>query len=104
MEQKYRKALLIGINKYCQNPLHYCVADILALGERLVKNGDGSDNFDVSYLSNVKTSIEAMNAIKKLFMVDDEKESDGDENVDTKGSFLVDDSILSFSQVCTYNS
>jgi hypothetical protein len=68
-----RKALVIGIDDYDQNPLTGCVNDAIAVKSILEANGDGSPNFDVVSLTSndVVVSAEAMHgAIETLFSGD----------------------------------
>ena len=66
-----RKALLIGIDDYpAPNKLKGCCADVESLIKVLEKNGDGSPNFDIVKLLNVKSSYEAMVQIESLFATD----------------------------------
>jgi hypothetical protein len=68
-----RKALVIGIDDYQQNPLTGCVNDAIAVKSILEANGDGSPNFDVVALTSndVMVSAEAMQeAIETLFSGD----------------------------------
>lgn len=68
-----RKALLIGINDYpAGNELTGCVEDINSVKAAIERNGDGSPNFDVKMMSNVRTSGEVMDAISKLFSGNDD--------------------------------
>lgn len=46
-----KKALIIGIDDYPNNPLRGCVNDAIAIANTLEKNGDGSPNFSVSLLT-----------------------------------------------------
>jgi len=63
-----RRALLIGIDEYPgKNKLNGCVADINALSQILALNGDGSENFQLELMPNVKSSREAMGQIETLF-------------------------------------
>jgi hypothetical protein len=65
-----RKALVVGIDEYPQNPLHGCINDALAIKGLLEGNGDGSPNFDVKYSPNIGTHAELRTAIQKLFSGD----------------------------------
>lgn len=63
-----RRALLIGIDEYPDpNKLNGCTNDVDIIKSVLEKNGDGSDNFDIEELKNVKSSKVAMGAIESLF-------------------------------------
>jgi hypothetical protein len=46
-----RKALVVGINDYPNNPLRGCVNDANAIASILTTHGDGSPNFDVKLLT-----------------------------------------------------
>ena len=66
-----RRALLIGIDDYPDpNKLNGCTNDVDIIKSVLEKNGDGSDNFDIEELKNVKSSKVAMGAIESLFALD----------------------------------
>lgn len=66
-----RKALLIGIDDYPgTNKLNGCRADVSSIKTVLAKNEDGSDNFDIVELLDVKSSHEAMVQIDSLFATD----------------------------------
>ncbi|MEI6143561.1 MAG: caspase family protein, partial [Mariniphaga sp.] len=62
-----RKALVIGINKYDQNPLKFCINDAKCVGEILEKNGSGSPNFEVVFKYDIKTSAELLSIIISFF-------------------------------------
>jgi Caspase domain len=68
-----KKALVIGIDHYLQNPLHGCVNDAIAIGNTIETNGDGSPNFSVRLLTsnqnNISTSI-LSEAVSELFTGD----------------------------------
>ena len=63
-----KKALLIGINDYpAGNELTGCIEDINNVKAVIERNGDGTPNFGVRMMQNVRTSREVMMAIDKLF-------------------------------------
>ena len=62
-----RKALIIGLNNYVQEPLRSCINDAKCVGEVLEKNGDGSPNFDIVLKYDIKTSAELLSLINKFF-------------------------------------
>jgi hypothetical protein len=62
-----RKALIIGINDYPTAPLKGCVNDAASVSSIIESNGDGSPNFDVRLLTDVKTKSELKGHIKDLF-------------------------------------
>lgn len=62
-----RKALVVGINDYPTAPLRGCVNDAIVLANTIQKNGDGSPNFDVKLLENVKTKADLKSQIVALF-------------------------------------
>lgn len=68
-----KKALLIGINDY---PIGYelkgCIEDINNVKAVIERHGDGTPNFGVKMMPNVKTSGEVMTAIHQLFAGDGE--------------------------------
>lgn len=57
-----KKALVIGIDNYPDNPLKYCVNDAHAITSVLESNGDGSPNFEVV----LKTEIEKKTSLRRL--------------------------------------
>ena len=66
-----RRALLIGIDSYPgKNRLNGCLADVKSLKAILEKNEDGTPNFDIVELLDVKSSHEAMVQIDSLFATD----------------------------------
>ncbi|MCB9978576.1 MAG: caspase family protein [Rhodospirillales bacterium] len=52
-----KKALIIGIDGYPQNPLSGCVNDAVAVNELLERNGDGSPNFSTRLLTSSKNGV-----------------------------------------------
>ena len=65
-----KKALLIGINDYPRgNELTGCIEDINNVRSVIERNGDGSLNFSVRLMPNVRTSQEVMDAIYKLYYI-----------------------------------
>ena len=68
-----KKALLIGVNEYPNgNELFGCVEDINCVNDVIARNGDGSPNFSVKLLANIKRGKDAMKEIKNLFHGDGE--------------------------------
>lgn len=68
-----KKALLIGINDYPNGfRLRGCIEDVRNLAPFLERNADGSKNFDVQILEDVKTSNEVMKRVRQLFDGDGE--------------------------------
>jgi len=62
-----RKALVIGIDNYTENPLSGCVNDAVAVENTIEKNGDGSPNFAVQRRDNIATAGELRTSIDELF-------------------------------------
>lgn len=62
-----RKALVIGIDDYPSAQLTGCINDATAVSQQLLKNGDGSPNFDVLTSNNIKTKAELKSLISELF-------------------------------------
>jgi len=62
-----KKALVVGINNYPQDPLKGCINDASAFANTIEKNGDGSPNFDARLLTDITTKSELMTAIVDLF-------------------------------------
>src|SRR4051812_19224041 len=46
-DHQLKRALLIGIDNYCSNPLHGCVNDVLRVQDLLPKFGFSSENISV---------------------------------------------------------
>lgn len=68
-----KKALVIGIDKYKNNPLRTCVNDARCVGELLQQNEDGSMNFDVVFLTDKEaTRPNIRKSIRALFKNDDD--------------------------------
>ena len=68
-----KKALLIGINDYpAGNELTGCIEDINNVKAVIERHGDGTPNFGVKMMPNIRTSREVMMAIDKLFAGDGE--------------------------------
>lgn len=62
-----RKALIVGINDYPENPLSGCVNDARAMAHLLQKNENGEKNFDVVVKENVSSKGELLALIEALF-------------------------------------
>lgn len=62
-----RKALVVGIDDYPSAPLSGCVNDANSISQLLKRNGDGSPNFDVLQMENIKTKGELKKMIGDLF-------------------------------------
>lgn len=65
-----KKALVIGIDAYPNNPLHGCVNDAVAISQLLQKNGDGSPNFGVKLVTSNESEVNSERLhtdIPKLF-------------------------------------
>ena len=68
-----KKALLIGINNYpVGNELTGCIEDINNVKAVIERHGDGTPNFGVRMMPNVRASSEVMTAINQLFAGDGE--------------------------------
>lgn len=65
-----KKALVVGIDDYPRYELKGCVNDASALAELLRSNGDGSPNFDVSLVDNIKSKNQLLELIESLFTGD----------------------------------
>jgi hypothetical protein len=65
-----KKALVIGIDNYPNSPLQGCINDASAFSNTIIKNGDGSPNFDVKLKTDISTKAELMTDIKELFSGD----------------------------------
>jgi len=67
-----KQALIIGIDKYPNQPLHGCVNDAEALAKVLNYNGDAekSVNFEVKLATNVQSRAELRGMIRNLFDYD----------------------------------
>lgn len=62
-----RKALVVGIDNYPNNPLKGCCNDSEALKNLLERNGNGDPNFDVHQVNNIKSKAELRTQIKDCF-------------------------------------
>lgn len=62
-----RRALIVGIDEYDNNPLSGCVADANAVDTVLSANGDGSPNFENIVLTNDVTRASLRESLRKLF-------------------------------------
>ena len=65
-----KKALVIGIDDYPDQPLSGCVNDAVSIANKLERNGDGAPNFSVRLLTSNEESIETAlisSAVAKLF-------------------------------------
>lgn len=65
-----RKALIVGIDNYRQNPLSGCCNDAIAIDCILKKHGDGSPNFDTRLETNVPTKGILLEMIDDCFSGD----------------------------------
>ncbi len=92
-----KRALVIGIDDYAGAPLQGCVADAVAMAEKLESNGDGSPNFNVKLLSSDRVQVTSQrmhDAVVELFRGDAETvlfffAGHGIVNVETNAGFLV---------------
>lgn len=87
-----RKALVVGINEYKYCPLYGCCNDAEAVKEVLSKNGDGSPNFSVKIVNNVKSKAELKKLVMDCFAGDEDVALfyySGHGHVDAFGGFLV---------------
>ncbi len=87
-----RKALVIGINDYPDNPLNCCVNDAIIISGLLGKNDNGTKNFDVCIESDIKTKSRLKGKIKELFNGENDVELfyySGHGYVDTLGGYIV---------------
>ena len=62
-----KKALIVGLNKYPGNELHWCDNDAIAIKNLIESNGDGSPNFDAIQIIDSCAKDELLRAIDKLF-------------------------------------
>ncbi|VTR32663.1 Uncharacterized protein containing caspase domain [Actinobacillus pleuropneumoniae] len=67
-----RKALVVGINNYPNNPLKGCINDASSIATILETNSDGSPNFDVKLATDVKSKSSLKELIVELFKGDSE--------------------------------
>jgi hypothetical protein len=75
VQDKMRKALIIGIDKYANYPLAGCENDAVSVASILQKNGDGSPNFEIKLITSddqVVSSALMHEAIAELFQGDAE--------------------------------
>lgn len=64
-----KKALVIGINNYPNNPLKGAVNDAKIISELLQVNGNDTTNFEVTILYDIGTKSELLTEISKFFDV-----------------------------------
>lgn len=87
-----RKALIVGIDDYANCPLFGCCNDADAVSDELIKNGDGSPNFAVRKVLNVKTKGELRQLVEECFSGSADVALfyySGHGHVDTIGGYLV---------------
>lgn len=87
-----RKALIVGIDDYENCPLFGCCNDADAVSDELIKNGDGSPNFAVRKVLNVKTKGELRQLVEECFSGSADVALfyySGHGHVDTIGGYLV---------------
>ena len=65
-----KKALVVGINDYDSCPLHGCINDAKDVESAISRNGDGTVNFSVKTLLDVKTKGNLRNAVEECFSGD----------------------------------
>lgn len=98
-----RRALLVGIDEYPNDPLQGCVSDARRVGEVLSRNRDGSPNLDCRYLLAPPDTIERRTlaqAVDELFST----EADiaifyfsGHGAIDVPGGYLMTPDAKTFS-------
>lgn len=65
-----KMALVLGIDEYPDNPLCGCVNDAKEVASLLERNADGTKNFDVLQLPNLKSRKKLETGIKSvLFLI-----------------------------------
>lgn len=87
-----RKALIVGIDDYANCPLFGCCNDAEAVSDQLIKNGDGSPNFAVRKVLNVKTKGRLRQLVEECFSGSADIALfyySGHGHVDTIGGYLV---------------
>lgn len=67
-----RKALIVGIDEYDENPLNGCVNDASEVNELLSRNADGSKNFDTKLIKNINDKSMLKLSIEELFAADED--------------------------------
>jgi uncharacterized caspase-like protein len=67
-----KKALVIGINSYPSSPLAGCINDANSISALLEHNEDGSPNFNVRKVLDVRCHSEIKKSVKELFSGDDD--------------------------------
>lgn len=91
-EDKMRKALVVGIDKYSQNPLAGCCNDAEKMADVLSRNGDGSPNFSVRIEKDVQKKETLLRLIKDCFSGNDDIALfyySGHGYIDSLGGYLV---------------
>jgi len=92
-----KKALIVGIDHYPQNPLQGCVNDAMTIASTLEKNEDGSPNFSIRLLTSKDKTVTAealSSALRDLFTGDAETAlfyfaGHGIINPDTNAGYIV---------------
>ena len=87
-----RKALVVGIDEYSQNPLHGCCNDAEAIKKLLSQNENRTPNFSVKLENNIKTKGRLKQLIKECFSGDADVALfyySGHGYVDATGGYLV---------------
>lgn len=87
-----KKALIVGINDYPQQPLTGCCNDALAISEMLSTHGDGSPNFGPLLMLNVSTKGDLRSLIEECFSGDADVALfyySGHGYIDSVGGYLV---------------
>lgn len=62
-----RKALVVGLDEYPTIPLKGCINDALSVSTLLKTDSDGSPNFDIRTITDVRTKGELRSMIQDLF-------------------------------------
>lgn len=87
-----RKALVVGIDAYYNDPLNGCCNDAEAIKEMLSRHEDGSPNFHVKMENNIGTKGELRRLIRECFADDEEVALfyySGHGYIDSIGGYLV---------------
>ena len=87
-----KKALIVGINDYPQQPLTGCCNDALAISKMLSTHGDGSPNFSPLLMLNVSNKGDLRSLIEECFSGDADVALfyySGHGYIDSVGGYLV---------------
>lgn len=106
IDSTMRRALVVGIDAYPQNPLKGCVNDARKILQALRRNEDGSPNFDCRYLLAPDDSIDKdvlTTAIEELLAAEADVAAlyySGHGAIEGAGGYLVTPEVQGYAEVC----